>query len=97
MYGSNLQKVAVKLAINAAAGVQGVDSVAVDMEKNKITVIGAVDPLFLSSKFRKFGFTEVVSEEKKSESDAEIEEENKAQVQRIVFVLSKPSEYTVVV
>ncbi|KAH9304410.1 hypothetical protein KI387_008814 [Taxus chinensis] len=95
MSGSNLQKIVVKLGIDAVTGVQGVDSVAVDMEKNQITVTGGVDPLFLFSKFRKFGFIELVSEEKKSESDAENERENKAQVERIVFVpYCRASEYS---
>lgn len=39
----------------------GVDSVAVDMKENKITVIGDADPVYLTSKLRKFGRTELLS------------------------------------
>eukprot|EP01018_Ginkgo_biloba_P027496 Gb_25183 [translate_table: standard] len=59
-------------ALQAVAGVQGVDSVSIDMKEKKITVIGEADPVFLTAKLRKFGYTDLLSvgpakEEKKDE------------------------------
>ena len=54
--------------------IAGVESVSVDMKEKKITVIGEADPVFLTVKLRKFGFTELLSvgpakEEKKAEGE----------------------------
>jgi len=38
-----------------------VESVAVDLRKGKMTVIGDADPVLLTIKLRKFGFTELLS------------------------------------
>lgn len=79
---SNMKKMVLKVAIDdekskrramqTVAGVEGVESVAVDMKEKKITVIGDADPVSLTIKLRKFGFTELLSvgpakEEKKDE------------------------------
>ncbi|XP_059072493.1 heavy metal-associated isoprenylated plant protein 39-like [Cryptomeria japonica] len=98
-----------KKALKRVAGVQGVDSVTVDMKENKITVIGDVDPVCLASKLRKFGFTDLLSvgpakEEKKEEKkpQGEAKKENKAEPPKVEVVyvpLSydyRPYEYTVV-
>ncbi|XP_057856547.1 heavy metal-associated isoprenylated plant protein 39 [Cryptomeria japonica] len=87
-------------ALKLAAGVQGVDSVAVDMKERKMTVIGDVDPVYLTSKLRKFGFTELLSvgpakeekkegekkEEKKPQNDAKKENKAEAPKYEIVYV-----------
>ncbi|XP_059069515.1 heavy metal-associated isoprenylated plant protein 39-like [Cryptomeria japonica] len=69
-------------ALQVVAKVEGVDSVAVDMEEKKMTVIGKVDPVVVTSKLRKSGFcfAELVSVEKNEEEKNEgekKEEENK--------------------
>ncbi|KAH9306027.1 hypothetical protein KI387_010431 [Taxus chinensis] len=90
-------------ALEAVAGVQGVDSVAIDMKENKITVIGEADPVYLTAKLRKFGHTELLSvgpakEEKKEPQ----KQEPKKEEQTVVYVPSnysynyRPYEYTVV-
>ncbi|TJX48471.1 cation transporter [Soehngenia saccharolytica] len=90
-------------ALKVAAGVEGVDSVAVDMKEKKMTVIGVVDPVYLTSKLRKFGFTELLSvgpakeekkegekkEEKKPQGDAK--KENKADAPKYEVVYVPPS------
>nr|ABK22901.1 unknown [Picea sitchensis] len=59
-------------AMKAVAGI-GVDSIAVDIKEEKITVVGEVDPVWLTTKLRKMGFrAELLSvgpakEEKKSD------------------------------
>eukprot|EP01018_Ginkgo_biloba_P027503 Gb_38912 [translate_table: standard] len=63
-------------ALKVVAGVEGVDSVSIDMKEKKITVIGEADPVFLTGKLRKFGHTELESvgpakEEKKDEKKNE--------------------------
>ncbi|GLJ10210.1 hypothetical protein SUGI_0124120 [Cryptomeria japonica] len=50
-----------KRALKAVAGVQGVESVAVDMKEKKMTVIGEADPVIVTSKLRKYGYAEVLS------------------------------------
>jgi hypothetical protein len=49
-----------------------VESVAVDLRKGKMTVIGDADPMLLTIKLRKFSFTELLSvgpaKEEKKES-----------------------------
>ncbi|KAH9306034.1 hypothetical protein KI387_010438, partial [Taxus chinensis] len=82
-------------ALKAAAGVHGVDSVAVDMKEKRITVIGDVDPVYLTSKLKKKGFAELlvivgpVTEEKNGGREKG-GEENKAEVPKILYV---PSSY----
>lgn len=81
---SNIKKIELKVAIDdekskiramrTIAGVQGVESVAVNMKDRKITVIGEADPVYLTIKLRKFGVTELLTvgpakEEKKPEGD----------------------------
>ncbi|KAH9316502.1 hypothetical protein KI387_025129, partial [Taxus chinensis] len=65
--------------LQTIAGIQGVDSVTVDLKEKKITVIGDADPVVLTSKLRKSRFTELVSvcafrEERLKYSDHEMEE-----------------------
>jgi len=85
--------------MKAVAGVEGVESVAVDMKEKKITVIGEADPVFLTVKLRKFGFTELLSvgpakEEKKAEGEKKEgakKEEKKAGPPTVVYM--NPSSY----
>ncbi|GLJ10214.1 hypothetical protein SUGI_0124180 [Cryptomeria japonica] len=66
-------------AFKAVAGVEGVDSVTVDMKERKITVIGDADPVYLTSKLRKFGHTELLSvgPAKEEKKDAPKQEQKK--------------------
>ncbi|GLJ10185.1 hypothetical protein SUGI_0123630 [Cryptomeria japonica] len=50
-----------KRVIKAIAGIQGVDSVAVDTTENMITVEGDADPVCVTDKLRKIGYTELLS------------------------------------
>ncbi|XP_057856498.2 heavy metal-associated isoprenylated plant protein 39 [Cryptomeria japonica] len=50
-----------KKAFKQVAGVDGVDSVSVDMKEKKMTVIGDVDPVHLICKLRKLGFADLLS------------------------------------
>ncbi|XP_008234832.1 PREDICTED: FK506-binding protein 4-like [Prunus mume] len=61
-----------KKAMRAVSGLEGLDSISMDMKDKKLTVIGDVDPVNLVSKLRKLCHTEIVSvgpakEEKKKE------------------------------
>ncbi|GLJ38965.1 hypothetical protein SUGI_0794360 [Cryptomeria japonica] len=47
--------------LQTIAGIQGVDSVSVDLKEKRITVIGDADPVMLTNKLRKCRFTELVS------------------------------------
>ncbi|XP_057822120.2 heavy metal-associated isoprenylated plant protein 39 [Cryptomeria japonica] len=47
--------------LQTIAGIQGVDSVSVDLKEKRITVIGDADPVVLTNKLRKCRFTELVS------------------------------------
>ncbi|GLJ10201.1 hypothetical protein SUGI_0123930 [Cryptomeria japonica] len=87
-------------ALKVVAAVEGVDSVAVDMKENKITVIGDVDPVCLASKLRKFGFTDLLSvgpakeekkegekkEQKKPQGDAKKENKTEPPKVEVVYV-----------
>eukprot|EP01018_Ginkgo_biloba_P034117 Gb_05060 [translate_table: standard] len=66
-------------AMKTVAGVEGVESVAIDAKENKITVIGEADPVCLAKKLRKFGCTELISvaEKKEEKKPAKKEEEKK--------------------
>jgi len=64
-------------AMKAVAAVEGVESVAVDLKERKMTVIGDVDPVLLTIKLRKIGFTELLSvdpaKEEKTEAEKKME------------------------
>ena len=73
----------------------GVDSVAVNMKDEKITVIGEADPVDVAMKLRKFGYTELLSvgpakEEKKTEGQKK--EKKKAEIPTFVHVNSSSYE-----
>eukprot|EP01018_Ginkgo_biloba_P027495 Gb_25184 [translate_table: standard] len=83
--------------LKAVAGVQGVDSISVDMKEKKITVVGEADPVFLTAKLRKFRYTDLLSvgpakEEKKADEKKPDEkkppekEEKKVTPPTIVYV-----------
>jgi len=48
-------------AMETIAGVEGVDSIAVDVNKSEITVIGDADPVNLTESLRAFGLAQLVS------------------------------------
>ncbi|KAM5557442.1 heavy metal-associated isoprenylated plant protein 39-like [Rosa sericea] len=61
-----------KKAMRAVSGLEGLDSISMDMKDKKLTVTGDIDPVNLVSKLRKLCRTEIVSvgpakEEKKKE------------------------------
>ncbi|XP_050385052.1 heavy metal-associated isoprenylated plant protein 39-like [Argentina anserina] len=61
-----------KKAMRAVSGIEGLDSISMDMKDQKLTVTGDIDPVDLVSKLRKLCRTEIVSvgpakEEKKKE------------------------------
>ncbi|KAL6127661.1 hypothetical protein ACLB2K_071024 [Fragaria x ananassa] len=61
-----------KKAMRAVSGLEGLDSISMDMKDKKLTVTGDIDPVCLVSKLRKLCRTEIVSvgpakEEKKKE------------------------------
>ncbi|KAH9316826.1 hypothetical protein KI387_044564, partial [Taxus chinensis] len=64
--------------LKAIAEIHGVDSVSIDLKAQKIIVIGDADPVVLTRKLRKSGFTELVSvgtyKEEKSKNSDEIKE-----------------------
>ncbi|GLJ10187.1 hypothetical protein SUGI_0123660 [Cryptomeria japonica] len=71
-------------ALKAIAGFEGVDSIAVDMTQNQIAVAGDADPVCVTYKLRKFGYTELLSfgpakEEKKEPEDKKPKEKEKAE------------------
>ena len=81
----------------------------VDMKEKKMTVIGEVDSVCLTSKLRKIGFAELLSvgpakeekkEEKKPQADAKKENKAEAPKYEVVYVPPsynyRPSEYNVV-
>ena len=79
--------------------IAGVESVSVDMKEKKITVIGEADPVFLTVKLRKFGFTELLSvgpakEEKTAEGEKKEgakKEEKKVEPPTVLYL--NPSSY----
>ncbi|GLJ10213.1 hypothetical protein SUGI_0124170 [Cryptomeria japonica] len=80
-------------ALKVVAEVEGVDSVAVEMKDNKITVIGEADPVSVAGRLRKFGFgnAELLSvgpakEEKKEEKKDEKKDEKKPETPKVVYV-----------
>jgi hypothetical protein len=108
---SNMKKIVLKASIGdekckkrvvqTVAGVEGVESVAMDMKEMKITVIGEADPVDVATKLRKFGYAELLSvgpakEEKKAEGEkkkdgGKKEEKKKAEPPKIVYLY--PSSY----
>ncbi|XP_061369538.1 heavy metal-associated isoprenylated plant protein 39-like isoform X1 [Gastrolobium bilobum] len=71
-----------KKAIEAAADIFGVDSIAADVKEQKLTVIGQMDPVAVVKKLKKVGKVDIISvgpakEEKKEEKKDEKKEEKK--------------------
>ncbi|KAG4998242.1 hypothetical protein JHK85_029681 [Glycine max] len=69
-----------KKAIEAAADIYGVDSIAADVTEQKLTVIGEMDAVAVVKKLKKVGKVDIISvgpakEEKKEEKKAEKMEE----------------------
>ncbi|KAK8951261.1 hypothetical protein KSP39_PZI004426 [Platanthera zijinensis] len=48
-------------ALKTVSTLSGIDSISMDMKEKKLTVVGAVDPVELVSKLRKFWHAEIVS------------------------------------
>ncbi|KAK8497861.1 hypothetical protein V6N13_032516 [Hibiscus sabdariffa] len=69
-----------KKAIEAAADIYGVDSIAADLKEQKLTVIGQMDAVAVVKKLKKVGKVDIVSvgpavEEKKEEKKPEEKKE----------------------
>ncbi|XP_043705837.1 heavy metal-associated isoprenylated plant protein 39-like [Telopea speciosissima] len=69
-------------AMNAVSSASGVDSIAMDMNEKKMTVIGEVDPVEVAGKLRKFWYTDIEfvgppEDPKKVEEEAKKKEEEK--------------------
>ncbi|KAI8564796.1 hypothetical protein RHMOL_Rhmol03G0210100 [Rhododendron molle] len=63
-------------AIEAAADIYGVDSIAADLKDQKLTIIGEMDPVAVVKKLKKVGKVDIISigpakEEKKEEKKEE--------------------------
>ncbi|PIA34289.1 hypothetical protein AQUCO_03800108v1 [Aquilegia coerulea] len=66
-----------KKALKTVSGVEGIDSIAMDMKDKKLTVIGDIDPVNVVSKLRKFWHTEIVSVGPAKEPEKKKEEPKK--------------------
>ncbi|XP_010905100.1 heavy metal-associated isoprenylated plant protein 39 [Elaeis guineensis] len=69
-------------AIEAAADIYGIDSIAVDLKQQKMTIIGEMDTVAIAKKLKKFGKVDIISvgpakEEKKQEKKEEKKEGKK--------------------
>ncbi|GFY81937.1 copper transport protein family [Actinidia rufa] len=69
-------------AIEAAADIYGVDSIAADVKEQKLTVVGEMDTVAVVKKLKKIGKVDILSvgpakEEKKEEKTEEKKEESK--------------------
>ncbi|KAL6127123.1 hypothetical protein ACLB2K_075166 [Fragaria x ananassa] len=69
-------------AIEAAADIFGIDSIAADLKDQKLTVVGMMDTVALVKKLKKVGKVDIVSvgpakEEKKEEKKDEKKDEKK--------------------
>ncbi|PSS34318.1 Heavy metal-associated isoprenylated plant protein [Actinidia chinensis var. chinensis] len=69
-------------AIEAAADIYGVDSIAADVKEQKLTVVGEMDTVAVVKKLKKIGKVDILSvgpakEEKKEEKTDEKKEESK--------------------
>ncbi|KAK6925807.1 hypothetical protein RJ641_007526 [Dillenia turbinata] len=69
-------------AIEAAADIYGVDSIAADLKEQKLTVIGGMDAVAVVKKLKKVGKVDIVSvgpakEEKKEEKKDEKKDDKK--------------------
>ncbi|XP_039028978.1 heavy metal-associated isoprenylated plant protein 39-like isoform X2 [Hibiscus syriacus] len=69
-----------KKAIEAAADIYGVDSIAADLEEQKLTVVGQMDAVAVVKRLKKVGKVDIVSvgpavEEKKEEKKEEAKED----------------------
>ncbi|KAL3833456.1 hypothetical protein ACJIZ3_008192 [Penstemon smallii] len=81
------KKVVVKLAIRdlkekqkamkAVSSLPGIESLAMDMNEKKLTVIGDVDPVQVVSKLRKFWYTDIVTVGPAKEPEKKKENEKK--------------------
>ncbi|KAK4279298.1 hypothetical protein QN277_011097 [Acacia crassicarpa] len=71
-----------KKAMKAVSGLQGVESVSVDLKDKKLTLTGDIDPVSVVGKLRKLCNTEIISvgpakEEKKEEKKEDKKEDKK--------------------
>ncbi|XP_017700632.1 heavy metal-associated isoprenylated plant protein 39 [Phoenix dactylifera] len=64
-------------ALKAVSTLHGVDSIAMNMKEKKLTVVGAVDPVDVVSKLRKFWQTRIFSVGPAKEPEKEKKEEPK--------------------
>ncbi|GLJ53053.1 hypothetical protein SUGI_1130220 [Cryptomeria japonica] len=100
---SNTQKMVLKLTIEdekrkrkvlkVVTAIEGVDSVVVEMNESKITVIGNADPVCVTGRLRKFGFGHAelltvgpAEEKKKDEEEDEKKEEKKPETPKLFYV-----------
>ncbi|KAK3220229.1 hypothetical protein Dsin_014199 [Dipteronia sinensis] len=66
-----------KKAMKTVSGMQGVDSILMDMKDRKLTVVGDIDPVDIVSKLRKLCHTEIVSVGPSKEPEKKKEEPKK--------------------
>ncbi|OWM64275.1 heavy metal-associated isoprenylated plant protein 39-like [Punica granatum] len=64
-------------ALKTVASLQGIDSLSMDMKEKKLTVIGAVDPVSVVSKLRKYWQTDIITVGPAKEPEKEKKEEPK--------------------
>ncbi|XP_057842354.1 heavy metal-associated isoprenylated plant protein 13 [Cryptomeria japonica] len=87
-------------ALKVVAKVEGVDSVAVDMDEKKMTVIGEVDPVNVTTKLRKSGFcfAELMSVEltKEDKTEGGIQDVEVAEIPNVFYVQRPYYDYTYV-
>ncbi|XP_028796716.1 heavy metal-associated isoprenylated plant protein 12-like [Neltuma alba] len=62
-------------AMKVASGISGVDSVAMEMEEKKLTIVGEIDAVMAVKKLRKLCRTDIVSVGSTKEEEAQKKEE----------------------
>ncbi|KAI3886155.1 hypothetical protein MKW92_051761 [Papaver armeniacum] len=74
-------------ALQSVSGLSGVDSVSIDMETKKLTIIGDVDPVMIVSKLRKVCHAELdsVGPEKEPEKKKKDEETVKPSAEIVYY------------
>ncbi|KAI3937515.1 hypothetical protein MKW92_016381 [Papaver armeniacum] len=74
-------------ALQSVSGLSGVDSVSIDMETKKLTIIGDVDPVMIVSKLRKVCHAELDSVGPEKEPEKKKDEETVKPSAEIMYAL----------